>query len=95
MLWTFQLDSADNDVVYHISYEYVYIYYGDFLKIGYGADPSDSMSVIDSYQDYYSAYPSDLVIQGKYIYIEFDARRNDGYGREGFLMTVSSQNTSG
>ena len=93
VLWTFQLATADDDIVYHIWYGYVRIHYGDVLKIGYEWDPSDSLSLIASYHGYYSGYPDDLIIPSRYIYIEFDA---DSVNEEsGFEMSLNVRNISG
>ena len=93
-MWTFQLASAtDDDIVYHISYGYLYIDFGDYLEIGYGWDPTGNISVIASYHDYYYGYPSDLVIPSRYIYIEFAA--DSRYEGSGFSLTLFAQNTSG
>ena len=93
-MWTFQLASAtDDDIVYHISYGYLYIDSGDYLEIGYGWDPTGNISVIASYHDFYYGYPSDLVIPSRYIYIEFAA--DSRYEGSGFSLTLFAQNTSG
>ena len=93
VLWTFQLATADDDIVYHISYGYVRIHYGDSLQIGYGWDPSDSLSLKSSYHGYYYGYPRALIIQSRNIYIEFDANSVNEW--TGFEMSLNVQNTSG
>ena len=92
VLWTFQLASYAQDIVYHISFRHFYISDGDFLKIGSGWDPGDSLSAIVVYQHYYG-YPSDNVIQTDRIFIEFDADYR--YEWTGFNLSVNVQNTSG
>ena len=94
VLWTLQLASADDEIVYHISYDsYVRIHYGDLLTIGNGWDPSDPLSVIVSYRGYYNKYPTDVVIPSRYIYIEFDA--DSGSESSGFQLSVNVRNTTG
>ena len=94
VIWTFQLASAtDDDIVYHISYGYVSIHYGDYLKIGYGWDSTENISVIVWYHGYYYGYPLDTVISSRYIYIEFEA--NSRYESSGFSLSLLAQNSSG
>ena len=94
VLWTFQLDSTDDDIVYHISYDYyVLIQNGDLLAIGNGWDTNDPLSVIVSYQGYYNAYPGGVVIPSRYIYIEFDADSASEWS--GFQLSVNVRNITG
>ena len=93
VLWTFQLATADDNIVYHISYGYVRISHGDVLQIGYGWNSSDYLSLIASYHGYYNGYPGDLIIQSRNIYIEFDA--DTVYENIGFEISLNVRNTSG
>ena len=93
VLWTFQLASRDDNLVYHISYEFIHLESGDFLKIGSGWHRNDSSSTIVTHRGYYDGNPNDLIIMSTKIYVEFDA---DTYSEDiGFDISVNAQNISG
>ena len=93
VLWTFQLASHDESIVHHISYEYIHLGWGDFLKIGSGWDQNDSMSTIVNHLGYYYGDPNDLIITSRKIYIEFDADAYSEY--RGFDISINALNISG
>ncbi|XP_072168048.1 ovochymase-like [Diadema setosum] len=93
VLWTFQYEHGGNDstIVYYISFGYVSLGSGDYLTVGYGWDPYNS--VVRRYGSYYYGEPPPLILQSGDIFVEFDA---NGYSqRYGFRLELQIVNTSG
>ena len=95
VLWTLQyaIGQDPTDIVYQISFGYLYFGSNDFLRISSRSDFDNSTGHIVSFGDYYSGYPDDVFLPGGDMFIEFDA---DSYSeRWGFQLWISAHNFSG
>ena len=75
-----------------MSFGYVRISTGDYLKIGYGWDSSNASAVVVTYGSY-NGYPLDLFFSPANIFMEFDASpTSETYG---FQLNLAVRNLSG
>ena len=95
VLWTFSYNSGveNGDIYYHFSFAYIRIHTNDFLKVGFGWDPTNTTQLIYSYENYFSGYPSDVFVLPQNIFVEFDANPPNEYS--GFQLNIAVRNISG
>ena len=95
VLWTFQYESGaeSTGIIYRLTFGYVYLGYNDYLHVGTGWDPNNTISIIASLYGYYSGYPTDVSIPAGKMFVEFDA---DSYSEtSGFRIIIGTWNISG
>ena len=94
VLWTFLFtyEGGATHILFQMSFGYLRLYTGDYLKIGYGWDPSNTSAVVVTYENY-NDYPLDLFLSPANIFVEFDTSPTGE--TSGFQLNLAVRNLSG